>query len=143
MRRQVLILFLILAAFSQATRSADQVLLITLDGLRWQELFSGADAELINDPTFTRDPEATKKQFWRDTPEARRQALMPFFWSTTPTVWEPVVRRPSASMTTTFPCLTVPCSSGKRVAAVSSNVDFPAPLAPTSATSSPPWTSRV
>ena len=37
MRRQVLILFLILAAFSQAARSADQVLLITLDGLRWQE----------------------------------------------------------------------------------------------------------
>ena len=82
MRRQVFILFLILAAFSQTVRSADQVLLITLDGLRWQELFGGADAELINDPTFTRDPEATKKQFWRDTPEARRQALMPFFWST-------------------------------------------------------------
>ncbi|MGB0764959.1 MAG: phosphoglyceromutase, partial [Luminiphilus sp.] len=82
MRRQILILFLVLAAFSQNVRSADQVLLITLDGLRWQELFGGADAELINDPTFTRDPEATKKEFWRDTPEARRQALMPFFWST-------------------------------------------------------------
>lgn len=58
-----------------------KVLLITLDGFRWQELFSGADAKLIENKDYSREPEALKQEFWRDTPEARREALMPFFWT--------------------------------------------------------------
>jgi hypothetical protein len=62
--------------------AADNVFLITLDGLRWEELYTGADETLINDAAFTENPEAVAAQFWRDTPQARRQALMPFFWHT-------------------------------------------------------------
>ena len=64
------------------SHAADNVFLITLDGLRWEELYTGADETLINDATFTENPEAVSAQFWRDTPQARRQALMPFFWHT-------------------------------------------------------------
>lgn len=56
----------------------DHVLIVTLDGLRWQEFFGGAEREL-----FGKDvkPDATPlKRFWRETPEARRSALMPFMW---------------------------------------------------------------
>ncbi len=59
----------------------DNVILITLDGLRWEELFTGADPWLLNNERYTRDMENVRARFWRDTPEARREALMPFFWS--------------------------------------------------------------
>lgn len=56
------------------------VILITLDGLRWQELFSGADPLLVANTDFVGDTTALKSQFWRDSPEERRAVLMPFFW---------------------------------------------------------------
>lgn len=57
------------------------VVLITLDGLRWQELFSGADPLLVANNNYVSDTTALKAKFWRDTPEERRTALMPFFWN--------------------------------------------------------------
>ena len=71
-----------LAALAHA-RETERVLLITMDGLRWQELFGGADRSLINENDGgIRDPAQTLDRFWRENPEARRSALMPFFWST-------------------------------------------------------------
>ncbi|MBP3256548.1 MAG: hypothetical protein J6M23_00905 [Bacteroidales bacterium] len=61
-----------------------RLVIITFDGLRWQELFSGADEGLVGDTRFVKDPEALKAAYWRDTPEARREALMPFVWSHVP-----------------------------------------------------------
>lgn len=54
----------------------ENVILITLDGLRWQEVYSGADSLL-----FWRDGAAVDG-FWSDTPNERRRMLMPFFWQT-------------------------------------------------------------
>jgi hypothetical protein len=59
-----------------------RVILITLDGLRWEEVFTGADPWLLENPAFTSDMDNVRARFWRDAPEARREALMPFFWST-------------------------------------------------------------
>lgn len=58
-----------------------KIILITLDGLRWQELFTGADAKLIANKEFVEDTMELKKHFWRATPEDRRKVLMPFFWN--------------------------------------------------------------
>lgn len=59
------------------------VILIMSDGLRWQEVFRGAEEGLLTKEGGLIDkPEPVKKEFWRDTPEARREALMPFLWST-------------------------------------------------------------
>lgn len=59
------------------------VILVLVDGLRWQEVFSGAEAALIDkDIGKVDDVESLRAAFWRDTPEARREALMPFFWRT-------------------------------------------------------------
>src|SRR6476469_1698658 len=51
------------------------VVLVVIDGLRWQEVFTGADSALM-----ARQPAATRDAFWRATPSARREALMPFLW---------------------------------------------------------------
>jgi hypothetical protein len=60
----------------------DNVLIVTMDGLRWQELFGGYDAALNNkaDGGVSR-PDALASRFDRATPEARREALLPFVWS--------------------------------------------------------------
>jgi hypothetical protein len=59
------------------------VVLVTTDGLRWQEVFRGADASLINkEDGGVADVDSLRRHFWRETPEARREALMPFLWGT-------------------------------------------------------------
>lgn len=57
-----------------------KVVLITLDGLRWQELFSGADPLLVANKEYVDDSTSLKEHFWRDSPKERREALMPFMW---------------------------------------------------------------
>jgi hypothetical protein len=62
-------------------RKTRSVLLIVLDGLRWQEVFRGADPVLMNSKNGgVQDVEALRKQFWRETLETRREALLPFLW---------------------------------------------------------------
>jgi hypothetical protein len=63
-----------------ATLRAQNVIVVTLDGLRWQEFFGGAERALFGKDADKADPPTAVKRFWRDTPEARRAALMPFMW---------------------------------------------------------------
>jgi hypothetical protein len=65
-------------------RQTQNVVLITYDGLRWQEVFGGCDETLLNREQGggVRDVPALKARFWRDTPEDRRRTLLPFFWKT-------------------------------------------------------------
>lgn len=65
-----------------AAKNAENVILFLVDGLRRQEVFAGADQTLMNKENGVADVEAAKREYWRDTPEARREALMPFFWKT-------------------------------------------------------------
>ena len=57
------------------------VFIITIDGFRWQEIFSGADSILINMESATPDTSTLKAMYWDDSPEGRRKKLMPFFWN--------------------------------------------------------------
>ena len=60
------------------------VVLIVSDGLRWQEMFSGADATLLNEKNggIWDKEEDLKKEFWRADPGERRKLLFPFMWGT-------------------------------------------------------------
>ena len=68
------------AAGSAAQSGGSSVIIVTIDGLRWQEFFGGAQREY-----FKRDKNGAggpaEQRFWRDDPDARRTALMPFVWS--------------------------------------------------------------
>ncbi|GAB5474551.1 MAG: hypothetical protein Mars2KO_26500 [Maribacter sp.] len=57
-----------------------KVVLITLDGLRWQELFSGADPLLVSNSEYVHDTTDLKQRFWRESLKERREALLPFIW---------------------------------------------------------------
>jgi hypothetical protein len=82
--------FLVVAAISfvLATQSARaqlktrNVVLIVSDGLRWQEVFTGADPDLLNQKHggIWASPEQLRREFWNDDPSQRRKMLFPFLW---------------------------------------------------------------
>lgn len=83
MKRISLLVIFFLPLFVMAKGREDtRLIVITIDGLRWQEVFTGADEELINDTKQVRDTAELRRKFWRDTPEQRREVLMPFVWNT-------------------------------------------------------------
>lgn len=60
----------------------ENILFVMTDGQRWQEVFRGAELDLLDKSSDDANAvEALKKKYWRETPEARQQALMPFLWS--------------------------------------------------------------
>lgn len=54
---------------------------VTTDGLRWQEVFAGADSALLYNPKFTPPAAPGIARFQSDSASTRRHLLMPFFWS--------------------------------------------------------------
>lgn len=75
-----------LALAAAAAAGTDRnVVLVTLDGVRIQELFAGMDPVIANaaeTESGIDDIEVTRSRYWRETAAARREALMPFFWKT-------------------------------------------------------------
>lgn len=65
-----------------ANKADRNLVIVTIDGLRWQEVFRGADPKLINHKDFVKNATALNASFWHDDQKQRRQALMPFFWQT-------------------------------------------------------------
>lgn len=69
---------------SLAAGRTRNVFLITTDGLRPEEVFTGADPALLNQEAGgfknERSIATARDNYWRETPEERREALMPFFW---------------------------------------------------------------
>jgi hypothetical protein len=67
---------------AQPNHKTENIVLIVIDGVRWQEIFTGADEALLNKEhggSWQKD-EALRKRYWRSTPEERREILMPFLW---------------------------------------------------------------
>jgi hypothetical protein len=65
-------------------RKTRNVVLIVTDGLRWQEIFTGAEEDLMNekDGGIWTKAEDLRRDFWRDDVYERRKALFPFLWGT-------------------------------------------------------------
>lgn len=88
-RLTITVLLMVMALFAAASFKAhandlktDNVFLITLDGMRWQEVFSGVEAALISKQAGgVGDTNRLGQAFWRDSLEERRKALLPFFWN--------------------------------------------------------------
>ena len=60
----------------------ENVFLIVSDGFRWQEVFRGADEDLMNKTNGgVKHADLLHTNYWRATPEARRSVLLPFLWS--------------------------------------------------------------
>lgn len=64
-----------------ARPAAPNVVIVTIDGFRWQEVFAGANESYFKKSSDGKPTEA-ELRFVRDSEAARREALMPFFWKT-------------------------------------------------------------
>ncbi len=67
-------------SFGQTNYENRNVILITLDGLRSEEVFNGADQRLMVKENGVEDPSQLEQQFWRESPKERREILLPFLW---------------------------------------------------------------
>lgn len=84
MKYSVMFVFNILFAivtFAQ-NHKTENIVIVTLDGMRWQEVFGGVDAVLVNDSIFNHNRKGLKETFWSENKEERRSKLFPFFWDT-------------------------------------------------------------
>jgi Type I phosphodiesterase / nucleotide pyrophosphatase len=78
----ILLFFLLGYQFCSAQHKTENLVIVTLDGMRWQEVFKGVDSAIIVNKKFTRDSDAITKSFWSDTITERRKKLFPFLWAT-------------------------------------------------------------
>ena len=73
---QLYFLFQLSLLFAQS--KTENIIIVTLDGFRWEEVFGGADSLLINDSTYVHDTASLKQQFWTSSIEERRKTSSPF-----------------------------------------------------------------
>jgi len=76
------VLALAVSAPALAQLKTDNVVLIVSDGLRWQEIFTGADPTLLNEAHggIWATEASLRERFWNDDPTVRRRLLFPFLW---------------------------------------------------------------
>ncbi|MEN9371327.1 MAG: hypothetical protein RLZZ64_402, partial [Bacteroidota bacterium] len=75
--------FLLLTSIFSFAQDDQRLIIITTDGFRWQEVYNGMDAAIASDKRFNQyDSAGIFNAYWDQSPEARRQKLLPFFWGT-------------------------------------------------------------
>lgn len=72
-----------LPAIADAPLRTRNVVIVTLDGFRWQEVFTGADETLLDAKAGgVKELDALKRRYWKPSAVERRETLLPFFWGT-------------------------------------------------------------
>lgn len=67
---------------AQGYSQVENIIIITTDGLRWQEVFGGMDSAIANRKKFNEGDSAyIYKNYWAENGQQRRKKLMPFMWS--------------------------------------------------------------
>src|SRR5690606_32949190 len=77
------IIMVLLACVASAQVKTKNLVFVTIDGLRWQEAFRGADDAMANEKFGGLSGKpllSMQTRFSRDTIHERRAALMPFLW---------------------------------------------------------------
>lgn len=67
---------------ADAQRRTENLVIFTLDGMRWQEVFGGLDSALTDNKQYTRDKAELNKRYYSPDARERRKKLFPFLWTT-------------------------------------------------------------
>lgn len=80
--KKIAVLVLVFTSVISNAQQAENIIVITTDGFRWQELFKGMDSSIANNRKFNQgDSTYIFKKYWSDDVKERREKLMPFMWS--------------------------------------------------------------
>ena len=74
--------FLLFSLLPASIYGADNAVLITFDGLRWQEVFRGIDENLATHQDYSPQSDRLMQRFWNESPNDRAEALLPFIHQT-------------------------------------------------------------
>ena len=77
------IIFFLFCIYHLQAQQTENLIIITTDGYRWQEVFGGMEKQIANDKSFNEgDSVYIFKTYWAEDASERRKKLMPFLWST-------------------------------------------------------------
>lgn len=80
--KTLILALLVFASVAVQAQQTENLIIITTDGLRWQDLFQGMDSSIAKNRRYNQgDSGYLFKTYWADTDTARRRKLMPFFWT--------------------------------------------------------------
>jgi hypothetical protein len=68
--------------YNSKLSAADNLLLVSIAGLRWQEVFEGYQQDILDLEEFEQPRQGVQKDFLGDTVQQKRLKLMPFLWKT-------------------------------------------------------------
>lgn len=78
----VVLVFLFSIQFVRAQK-VENIIIVTTDGFRWQEVYGGMDSAIANNGKFNEGDSAYLfKKYWADNKDERRKKLLPFLWNT-------------------------------------------------------------
>ena len=69
-----------LSSFAQNKLQTKNLVVVTIDGLRWQEVFRGVSKDMLHSE-FTANKKDIKSSFYRQSAAESRALLFPFLWS--------------------------------------------------------------
>jgi hypothetical protein len=78
---KIAVVFLLASSglYSQELKTKN-IIIVTLDGYRWQEIFEGPDQSIILNPRYVKDTTVARAFDGTDA-QVKRQKLMPFLWT--------------------------------------------------------------
>src|SRR5450432_2441364 len=80
MKKLLVVYCLLSSGFCIAQHKTENLIVVTLDGMRWQEVFGGIDSQIVVNKKFTRDSANIEIDFGAAERNERRQKLFPFLW---------------------------------------------------------------
>lgn len=82
MKKYCIFFFIFIATLCEA-QPTENIIIVTTDGFRWQEVFKGMDSAIANNKKFNQGGGTyIFEKYWSDDEAQRRKKLLPFLWST-------------------------------------------------------------
>jgi hypothetical protein len=80
--KKTLLAALVFSSFLSHAQKTENIIIITTDGFRWQEVFKGMDPALADDKKFNQgDKDYIYKKYAAEDFAASRKKIMPFLWT--------------------------------------------------------------
>ncbi|WP_158970569.1 alkaline phosphatase family protein [Paraglaciecola sp. L3A3] len=75
------LLIILMVIMTAKVYAADNLVIVSIDGLRWQEVFRGYQDDVLNLAEFDKQKTGLEQQFSGQNDKQKRSNLMPFLWS--------------------------------------------------------------
>ncbi len=83
MKKIIIFFFFLVSGKAIGQQQTQNIIIVTTDGFRWQEVFKGMDSAIANNSKYNQgDSDYIFKKYWHNDEAERRKKLFPFLWGT-------------------------------------------------------------